>query len=167
MCKRGEIMYAELPDSKGSIQNGRRPVVIIQNNIGNKYSPTVIVAVLTSRGKKDMPTHVNISKSFGLESDSKVLCEQVLTINKTDLKNVICILPESIMKQVDDALLVSIGITPPQPQAQIIDETIINDLCDIIQNRKVNAKTLFTIVVRYCNGFKVDPNKYTAKMKIA
>lgn len=84
--KRGEIYLAELPTGIGSEQSGLRPVVIIQNNCGNKHAPTVIVAVITSRRKNDMPTHCSISaEKYGMKYDSTIMAEQIFTLDKSRL----------------------------------------------------------------------------------
>ena len=110
--KRGEIYYADLNPVVGSEQGGLRPVLIIQNNVGNKFSPTVIIAAVTSRtDKTDLPTHIAISAQFGgLEKDSVVLTEQVRTIDKRRLKDKIAILGEEDMARVDAALKLSMGV---------------------------------------------------------
>lgn len=110
--KRGDIYYADLSPVIGSEQGGLRPVLIIQNNIGNRFSPTVIVAAITSKiSKPKMQTHVAIAKSpNGLEKDSVVLLEQVRTIDKRRLKQHVACLDAMHMKQVDRALEVSLGL---------------------------------------------------------
>lgn len=80
--KRGEIYYADLDPVRGSEQGGYRPVLILQNNIGNTYSPTVIIAALTSKTKTKLPTHVKLKEMKGLEKDSVVLLEQIRTLEK-------------------------------------------------------------------------------------
>ena len=87
MVQRGETYYADLNDATGSEQKGIRPVLVIQNNIGNKYSPTTIVAIITSKSKRNMPTHVLLNKNTmnGLKVDSTIALEQIRTIDKTRL----------------------------------------------------------------------------------
>lgn len=110
--KRGDIFYADLSPVIGSEQGGMRPVVIIQNDIGNHYSPTVIVAAITARIQKPkMPTHVPINSEYvGIEKDSVILLEQVRTIDKQRLRDRVTHLEDSTMKRVDHALQVSIGL---------------------------------------------------------
>ena len=111
--RRGEIYYADLGDSNiGSEQTGTRPVLIIQNNIGNKFSPTVIVACMTSRlFKNEIPTHVRIdSEDYFLPSDSLILCEQIKTIDKQRLSNYIATLSLADEKRVNTALRLSISL---------------------------------------------------------
>jgi len=114
--RRGEVYYADLGDDNvGSEQHGTRPVLIIQNNIGNKYSPTVIVACITSKiFKNEIPTHVRCSLPDGsgtLRSEnSLILCEQIKTIDKTRLKSKIAALTENEMARVNKALRLSIGL---------------------------------------------------------
>lgn len=109
--KRGELYYADLSPVVGSEQGGVRPVLIVQNDIGNKYSPTVIVAAVTSKiNKAKLPTHIEIEAStYGLERDSVILLEQIRTLDKSRLQNKIGDLSYSMMKIVDKALLISLG----------------------------------------------------------
>ena len=110
--KRGEIYYADLSPIVGSEQGGLRPVLIIQNNIGNKFSPTVIAAAITSRQTKHkLPTHIEINASIcGLQKNSVILLEQMRTLDKSRLKEKIGELTAEYMAYVDDAILVSLGI---------------------------------------------------------
>lgn len=108
--KRGDIYYADLSPVVGSEQGGIRPVLIIQNDIGNKHSPTVICAAITSRmNKAKLPTHVEISsRDYGIVKDSVVLLEQIRTIDKQRLKEYVCRVDNKLMKKVDEALLISL-----------------------------------------------------------
>jgi mRNA interferase MazF len=110
--KRGDIFYADLSPVIGSEQGGIRPVIIIQNDVGNKYSPTVIVAAITSQiNKAKLPTHVEISsEEYGLNKDSVVLLEQIRTLDKKRLKEKIGHMTESDTKKVDEALTISVGL---------------------------------------------------------
>jgi mRNA interferase MazF len=110
--KRGDLFYADLSPVVGSEQGGVRPVLIIQNDIGNKYSPTVIVAAITSQiNKAKLPTHIEISANeYGLNKDSVVLLEQIRTIDKKRLREKIGNLDEGIMIAVDNGLQVSLGL---------------------------------------------------------
>lgn len=110
--KRGDVFFANLSPVVGSEQGGSRPVLVIQNNIGNKYSPTVIVAAITSRiTKPRMVTHVALeAKKTGLERDSVVLLEQIRTIDKQRLAARVTHLDSQVMHDVDEALRVSIGL---------------------------------------------------------
>jgi len=112
LVRRGEIFYADLNPVVGSEQGGIRPVLIVQNDVGNKYSPTVIIAAITSQiDKAKLPTHVELSsEDYGLEKDSVILLEQLRTIDKKRLKQKITILDQEIMKKVDKALKVSLGL---------------------------------------------------------
>ena len=111
--KRGEIYYADLSPVIGSEQGGVRPVLIIQNDVGNKYSPTIIVAAVTSqRNKANLPTHVEIAADGnGLSKNSVVLLEQLRTIDKKRLKERIGTIDHKRLPDVDEALGVSLGIT--------------------------------------------------------
>ncbi|EHK2347355.1 type II toxin-antitoxin system PemK/MazF family toxin [Clostridium perfringens] len=106
---RGDIFYADLPDKKGSEQNGLRPVVIIQNNLGNKYGRTLIVAPITSRDKKDLPVHSEIYNN-SLEKDSTILLEQVTTIDKNKVKEFVGHLTRNELKKLNIALARSVGL---------------------------------------------------------
>ncbi len=110
--KRGEMYYADLSPVIGSEQGGVRPVLIIQNDVGNKFSPTVIAAAITSQtAKNKLPTHINISSSqYGLVKDSVILTEQIRTIDKSRLKEKIGQVDPFTMNQVNNALGISFGL---------------------------------------------------------
>jgi len=110
--KRGDIFFADLSPVVGSEQGGIRPVLIVQNNVGNRHSPTVIAAAITSQiGKARLPTHIELSaRTYGLSRDSVVLLEQVRTIDKRRLRERMGSLDESLMYEVDSALAVSFGL---------------------------------------------------------
>lgn len=112
IVKRGDIFYADLSPVVGSEQGGIRPVIIIQNDVGNKYSPTVIVAAITSQiNKAKLPTHVEISsEAYGLNKDSVVLLEQIRTLDKRRLKEKIGHMTDDDMRKVDESLLISVGL---------------------------------------------------------
>lgn len=117
--KRGDIFYADLSPVVGSEQGGLRPVLIVQNDIGNRYSPTVIAAAITSRlGKNKLPTHIDVLRSetvdtdvLGLAKDSVILLEQIRTLDKRRLKEKMGHLDEKLMRRVDDAITISFGLT--------------------------------------------------------
>ena len=111
--KRGELYYADLSPVVGSEQGGVRPVLVVQNDVGNKYSPTVIAAAVTSKiNKAKLPTHIELpSSSYGLQRDSVILLEQIRTLDKRRLKERIGELNEITMNQVDKAILISLGFT--------------------------------------------------------
>ncbi len=112
VVKRGDMFYADLSPVIGSEQGGIRPVLIIQNDIGNKHSPTVIAAAITSQtGKAKLPTHIEIDpEKSGLKAESVILTEQIRTIDKSRLKEKIGhIDDDSIMSQINNALNVSLG----------------------------------------------------------
>ena len=110
--KRGDIFYADLSPVVGSEQGGLRPVLIIQNDVGNRYSPTVIAAAITSRmGKTRLPTHIDIyADKAGLAKDSVILLEQIRTLDKRRLKEKMGHLDDRIMDQVNVAIAVSFGL---------------------------------------------------------
>ncbi|KXZ40513.1 mRNA interferase MazF [Alkalithermobacter thermoalcaliphilus JW-YL-7 = DSM 7308] len=110
--KRGDIFYADLSPVVGSEQGGVRPVLVIQNDIGNKYSPTVIVAAITSQiNKAKLPIHIEIkANEYGLNKDSVVLLEQIRTIDKKRLREKIGHFDEEKMEKVDQAIQISLGL---------------------------------------------------------
>ena len=110
--KRGDIYYADLSPVVGSEQGGLRPVLIVQNDVGNKYSPTVIAAAITSKmGKARLPTHIDIpGTDAGLSKDSVILLEQVRTIDKRRLKEKMGHLDDGTMVNVNNAIAVSLGL---------------------------------------------------------
>ena len=110
--KRGDIYYADLSPVVGSEQGGIRPVLIIQNAVGNKYSPTVIAAAITSRiNKAKMPTHIELSANeYGLNKDSVILLEQIRTIDNRRLREKIGRIDGAMMNRVNSALSVSFGL---------------------------------------------------------
>ena len=109
--KRGEVYYADLSPVVGSEQGGFRPVLILQNDIGNKYSPTVIVTAITSQlGKAKLPTHIELSaEEYNLPKNSVALLEQIRTLDKRRLKEKVTTLSDGKMKEVNRALLISLG----------------------------------------------------------
>lgn len=113
VVKRGDIFYADLSPVIGSEQGGTRPVLVVQNDVGNKFSPTVIVAAITSQiNKAKLPTHIEIKASdVGLLKDSVILLEQVRTIDKKRLREKIGTLGDEMLARVDEALGISFGIT--------------------------------------------------------
>ena len=111
MVKRGELYYADLSPVIGSEQGGVRPVLVVQNDVENKYSPTVIAAAVTSKiDKAKLPTHIELSaREYGLSKDSVVLLEQIRTLDKTRLKERIGQVSADKMRKINEALLVSLG----------------------------------------------------------
>lgn len=109
--KRGQIYYADLSPVVGSEQGGVRPVLIIQNDVGNRYSPTVIASAVTSQlTKAKLPTHIEVKKGrFGLAKDSVILLEQIRTLDKRRLRECVGELDGEAMRQVDRAILISLG----------------------------------------------------------
>lgn len=112
IIKRGDIFYADLSPVIGSEQGGVRPVLIVQNDVGNKYSPTVIAAAITSQiNKAKLPTHIEISaQEYGLLKDSVILLEQIRTIDKKRLREKVGRLDDDLMARVNEALSVSFGL---------------------------------------------------------
>ena len=114
---RGEIYYADLNPVVGSEQGGIRPVLILQNEVGNWFSPTVIVAAMTARGgKAHLPTHVPVGTDSGLRRPSLVLAEQVRTIDKSRLQKRVGMLPPEKQEQVDRALRISFALSPQREE---------------------------------------------------
>ena len=112
IVKRGDIFYADLSPVVGSEQGGVRPVLVIQNDVGNKYSPTVIVAAITSQiNKAKLPTHIEIAgDEYGLSKDSVVLMEQIRTIDKKRLKEKIGHMDDTICSKIEEALKISFDL---------------------------------------------------------
>ena len=112
IVKRGDIFYADLSPVVGSEQGGIRPVLVVQNDVGNKYSPTVIAAAITSKiNKAKLPTHIELdAEHYGLSRDSVILLEQVRTIDKARLREKIGRLDDFVMDNVNSALSVSFGL---------------------------------------------------------
>ncbi len=112
IIKRGDIFYADLRPVIGSEQGGVRPVLIIQNDTGNKHSPTVICAAITSKmNKAKLPTHVEIDAAkYGIIKDSVILLEQVRTIDKSRLKEKVCHLDQDVLNKINRALLISFAL---------------------------------------------------------
>lgn len=110
LIKRGDIFYADLDPIIGSEQGGIRPVVVVQNNIGNKYSPTLVVLPLSAAKKPYLPTHIRICGSEMLPKDSVVLAEQIRTIDRNRLKSYVGSVGFEIMEKVDKAVKISIGV---------------------------------------------------------
>jgi len=110
--KRGDVFFADLSPVIGSEQGGTRPVLVIQNDIGNRFSPTVIIVAITSQIQKaKLPTHVEINaKKYGFERDSVILLEQLRTIDKSRLTDKITQLDDVLMEEVDEALEISLGL---------------------------------------------------------
>ena len=110
--KRGDIFYADLSPVVGSEQGGLRPVLIIQNDVGNRHSPTVICAAITSKmNKAKLPTHIELNASkYDMDKDSVILLEQLRTIDKKRLKDKICHLDGEIMQKVNKALMISLEL---------------------------------------------------------
>jgi len=112
IVKRGDVYFADLSPVVGSEQGGVRPVLIIQNDIGNRFSPTVIIAAITAQIQKaKLPTHVEIdAQRYGFERDSVILLEQIRTIDKQRLTDKITHLDDEMMDKVDEALQISLGL---------------------------------------------------------
>lgn len=112
IIKRGDIYYAELNPVIGSEQGGTRPVLIISNDIGNRHSPTVIIAAITGKTqtKAKLPTHTEVKNFEGLDRDSIILLEQIRTIDKKRLKQYMGMMPDEAMARVDKALAISVSL---------------------------------------------------------
>ena len=109
---RGDIYYADLNPTVGSEQGGVRPLIILQNNVGNRYSPTVIAAAITAKPKKPLPTHAAIGHACGRLKESFVLLEQIRTIDRTRLQEWVGRLGQQEMEEINQALSISVGLSP-------------------------------------------------------
>ena len=123
--RRGDIYYADLSPVVGSEQGGLRPVLIIQNDVGNRYSPTVIAAAITSRmGKTRLPTHIDIyADKAGLAKDSVILLEQIRTIDKTRLREKMGHIDDVLMQKVNNAITISFGLGETPAAVASTDDT--------------------------------------------
>lgn len=110
LIKRGDIFYADLNPVVGSEQGGVRPVLIVQNNVGNKYSPTLVVLPISTAKKHYLPTHIHIQGSKSLPKDSIVLAEQIRTIDRYRLREYVGALDRGIMDKINKAMKISIGV---------------------------------------------------------
>jgi mRNA interferase MazF len=112
IVKRGDVFFADLSPVVGSEQGGMRPVLVIQNDIGNRFSPTVIIAAITAQIQKaKLPTHIEIdAKTYGFDRDSVILLEQIRTIDKQRLTDKITHLDDDLMEKVNEALQISLGL---------------------------------------------------------
>lgn len=153
--KRGDILYAELDPVVGSEQGGKRPVLIIQNDTGNKYSPTVIVAAITSKGKVDLPTHLPLSGINGLEPNSVLLLEQMRTVDKQRLGEYIAYLGLAAMRLVDASLIISLGIkrTPERAMTMSLCRFCVQSFSDseCYSLRRVDREQLVKEKCTICN----------------
>ena len=158
--KRGDIYFADLPNVGGSVQYGKRPILIIQNDKGNEYSKNLIVCSITSKiGKRRLPTHVRIGQEQGLRYESDIQCESVITIDKRliSFDSYITTLPEEKMLEVDKALQISLGMfVPQQAQATEVDMTIIHDVHEMIKNKRVTRSGITSIFRRLCKLYNVE-----------
>ena len=155
--KRGDIYYADLRPVVGSEQGGVRPVLIIQNDIGNKHSPTVICAAITSQmNKAKLPTHVELDSSrYALVKDSVVLLEQLRTLDKRRLENYVCTLDRTEMEKINKAIRRSTGIP------KIIEKPLVVSLCRVCAGnfydvpghyiRRVNPEQRYKDTCMFCN----------------
>ena len=110
LIKRGDVFYADLNPVVGSEQGGIRPVLVVQNNVGNRYSPTVVVLPLSTAKKQYLPTHIHIRCSKALPKDSVVLAEQIRTIDRYRLKSYVGSVDFELMEKVEKAMKISIGV---------------------------------------------------------
>ena len=151
---RGEVFYADLSPVVGSEQGGIRPVLIIQNDIGNRHSPTVIAAAITSRQDKNrLPTHIGVrANRCGLAKDSIVLTEQIRTLDKRRLRERAGRIPEDDMRRVDEALGVSMGLHD-QPVAQAPIWT-----ADIFENQISSSRMAFCTIMPLGVSRRVSPS---------
>jgi mRNA interferase MazF len=140
--RRGDIFYADLSPVIGSEQGGLRPVLIVQNDVGNKYSPTVIAAAITSRmTKSKLPTHIDVlGDSVGLSKDSVILLEQIRTLDKKRLKEKMGHLDDTVMKEVNEAITISFGLS----QRTYLDTEEQSDIPSVINASSTANTTILT-----------------------
>ena len=138
--QRGDVFYADLSPVKGSEQDGTRPVLVIQNDVWNKYSTTVIIAPITSSiKKKGLPTHVQLPAHAGLPENSMVLLEQVRTIDKCRVDQYIMTIDENSMAQVNKALEISLGLKPQPEERREKPEEMVLCLCPTCASQFFNS----------------------------
>lgn len=181
IIRRGDIYYADLGKGEGSEQGGSRPVLVIQNNIGNKFSPTVIVAAITSsNGKTNIPTHVTLDASnCGLPKNSIVLLEQIRTIDKRRLSDKIGRLDGRTMDYIDRSSKISLGLEDVRfNEGYIYDK--LNEIrrLDILINQykhkdsielmmeELEKISLIGDIIKYCKTFNMDCRPYLDKLDI-
>jgi len=167
--RRGDIYHADLNPVFGSEQGGYRSVLVIQNNIGNQYSPTVIVAAITSKEKMKLPTHIAVPEMEGLEKDSVVLLEQLRTLDKRRLENYVCTLDCTEMEKINKAIRRSTGIP------KIIEKPLVVSLCRVCAGnfydvpehyiRRVNPEQRYKDTCMFCNVRK-GYDYYIGKKKV-
>jgi mRNA interferase MazF len=167
--KRGDIVYVDFgkvlkEDFNCSIQQKIRPVLIIQNDTGNKYSPTILVTIITSKNKKsNMPTHVKINKEVGLNYDSTVTVEQQFTIDKKMILSYICKCPDYIMEQIDTAMKIQNGIMDIDYVNQLIDSIKEIEEYAFKYGFDIEDMRMHTSAIKelksYCNQYNYDYNK--------
>ena len=147
LYKRGNVHLVNLEGVTGNVQKGMRPCVIVQNDTGNKYSPTVIICTFTTKvGKRGLPTHVKVTKEQGVAIDSDIQTEQILTVNKSQLSDfILCELSEEVMKKVDDALMISLGINKSEYDIKLNNE-IIEDVNSMIEGKRVTMRMLKSLL---------------------
>ncbi len=144
MIKRGDVYFADLSPVIGSEQGGTRPVLVIQNNLGNHFSPTIIVAAITAKMiKSELPTHVSIhADQTGIERDSVILLEQLRTIDKSRLKEKVCHLDQEIMEKVDMAIGISVGLVTTDTQKKKRKNLKSNSKTMILSENSNNSKNV-------------------------
>lgn len=184
MIKRGDVYYADFGMPLGSEQQGLRPVVVLQNDIGNENSPTTIVAAVTSKNKKELPTHVHITETeSSLAKDSIVMLEQIRTIDKDRLEKKICHINDEKMEQIDDAVLCSLGIYKTtreentmyyrnETHKRIYEEQITRNPCKcsneylsaiylLTSNKKLWDETKYKICKKEIDFRKIRPDNFS------
>jgi mRNA interferase MazF len=110
MVMRGEVYFAQLSPVQGSEQGGVRPVLVVQNDVGNFHSPTIIIAPISTAGKHYLPVHIRIGKSGGLSRDSTVFLEQIRTIDRQRIRHYVGTLDGEMMRKIDNAIKISLGV---------------------------------------------------------
>lgn len=161
MFRRGEVYYADL-QSNGHVQGGKRPVLILQNNKGNTYSPNLIVCTITSKvGKRQLPTHVKIGVNDGLKIESEIQCESIMTIDKRDIvdNSRVTMLSQEKMEQVQLAVNVSLGFEAKQVAMPAFDKSVLVDVDRMIKERKVTLSGMTKVFIKLCKMFdSIDKN---------
>ncbi len=165
--KRGDIYYADLNPYIGSEQGGVRPILIVQNDIGNKYSSTIIAAVITSQTKTKLPTHVKI-KGYGLNKNSTICLEQIRTIDKCRLREYVGRLDDELMEKVEDAIDISFGIQCKR-EGQAVADLMVKQVefngDNLLAVKDDGTGKIYVSVNHICNGLGIDSENQRAKLR--
>ncbi|MBS4893795.1 MAG: type II toxin-antitoxin system PemK/MazF family toxin [Veillonella parvula] len=180
---KGDIWYVDLPSNGDNLQSGRRPAIIVSNNIANKFSPVIqVVALTTKMAKAKIPTHVHlrVNESFGIKQDSIALCEQIISINKKNLVDKIGLLDEKNLRRIDEAMSLQLQIernieTKPVHTEEKLDRLHIEksrkhidnlvEAYKILKTEDMKESIMFSVLElkKYCMKHRINYNLYIGK----